>query len=183
MEQLENEIWKDIIGYEEKYKVSNLVRILSVNKYVKLGNTITKLNDKILKQYLGKRGYYTVNLYTNSKIKVHTIHRLIAIHFIENKDNKPHINHINGIKTDNSILNLEWISNRENSLHKHTNAITLSNYTGVYYEKKYNKYSVSIKINGKSKRLGSFVNENDAAMCYKNFVQSNNIDIKYARLI
>ena len=50
MEQLGNEIWKDIIGYEGKYKVSNLGRILSVNKYVKLGKTITKLNDKIHKR-------------------------------------------------------------------------------------------------------------------------------------
>ena len=164
------EIWKT-------HKVYNSIQVSN------LGNVRNALTFEIKKQHISDTGYYKCNAKGSNGWKTLRVNRLIADMFCENQNNLPFVDHINGIKTDNSILNLEWISNRENSLHKHTNAITLSNYTGVYYEKKYNKYSVSIKINGKSKRLGSFVNENDAAMCYKNFVQSNNIDIKYARLI
>ena len=66
---------------------------------------------------LGKRGYYTVDLWKNNKRKNFKIHRLIAEYFIPNTENKPFINHKNGIKTDNRIENLEWCTQFENNTH------------------------------------------------------------------
>lgn len=99
------EEWKVIEGFE--YSVSNEGRVR---------------NDKTgsyIKPRLNKFGYLRVNLRdSNKKQKGFTLHRLIAIAFIDNPLNKPQINHINGIKTDNSINNLEWCTSKENQLHK-----------------------------------------------------------------
>lgn len=103
------EIYKDIIGYEGLYQVSNKGNIKSLN-YNK-----TK-KEKVL-QPLNKEGYYRISLHKNAKAKWYNIHRLVAIAFIPNFENKPEINHINGIRNDNNITNLEWCTRSENTLH------------------------------------------------------------------
>ena len=71
-----------------------------------------------MKTYLSSYGYYVVGLVNNDgKRKLMKVHRLIAFAFIDNPHNKPHINHINGIRNDNSIENLEWCTQSENMLH------------------------------------------------------------------
>lgn len=94
------EIFKDIPGYEGIYQVSNFGNVKSLHNYRINGN-------HILKSRL-KKGYYQVGLRKNNKRKWITIHRLVAITFIENKNNYKYINHKDENKLNNNVENLEW---------------------------------------------------------------------------
>ena len=109
----DKEIWKDIEGYIGKYQVSNLGRIRSLlNSHGK-----NLKNKKILSPCVDKKGYLRVGLSKNNRLSTHKVHRLVAKAFIPNSDNLPQVNHINGIKTDNTVNNLEWVSGSENVIH------------------------------------------------------------------
>lgn len=94
----ELEIWKD---YDEKYKVSNLGRVWN------------KLKDRELKIYTDKVGYCRVSIYGKGIV----LHRIVALTFLDNPLNKPTVNHINAIKNDNRVCNLEWATKKEQSQH------------------------------------------------------------------
>ena len=83
----------------------------------KEGQIYSLKTNKVLSGYETKQGY--VVYYLNNK--VHKLHRLLALQFIENIDNKPFINHINGIKNDNRLENLEWVTAKENTIHAWNN--------------------------------------------------------------
>ena len=103
---MEQEIWKDIEGFSG-YQISNLGRVKSYYNNKRI----------LLKQNKIGRGYYVVNLYKNNISKTSHVHRLVAEAFIENKYNKLTVNHINGLKTDNNVNNLEWATYSENTKH------------------------------------------------------------------
>lgn len=112
------EIWKDVVGYEGLYQVSNLGRVKSCKKLIirkNKGNFILK--EKIMKNSVTGYGYYMVNLYKNGKYTHFLVHRLVALAFIPNPLNKPCINHIDAVKTNNKTNNLEWVTYGENNLH------------------------------------------------------------------
>ncbi len=83
-------------------------------------------HKKFLKQQLNYKGYPVVKLCNNGIQKEYFVHRLIAQHYIPNPNNKPQVNHIDGIKTNNSILNLEWVTNKENMQHSWINGLSKS---------------------------------------------------------
>lgn len=100
------EVWKDVIGYDGSYQISNLGRVKSLKhkKYF------------ILKE-CDVRGYRRVLLYKNNITQKFPIHRLVALHFLPNPENKPTVNHKDGIKHNNFVDNLEWATFQENERH------------------------------------------------------------------
>lgn len=110
-----NEIWKPIPGFNDSYEASSIGRIRSVDRRSFNGSF---LKGKIMCQNTNfKNGYLTVMLAENGKSKAKLSHRMIATAFIDNNEGKKTVNHINGIKTDNRVENLEWASYSENMRH------------------------------------------------------------------
>lgn len=108
------EIWKDIQGFENKYQVSNIGRVKSLSYFNNLGKFKKSI---ILKKRLTDRGYNTAVIYNDGKQKTFKVHRLVAIEFIPNPQNKPFVNHIDGNKENNIVSNLEWCTHSENIKH------------------------------------------------------------------
>jgi hypothetical protein len=117
-DKVSEQIWKDVIGYEGLYQVSNLGNVKS------LGNKFSR-KERLLKLSFQSKGYLTVVLQKDAKRKMVLVHRIVAEHFIHNVESKPQINHIDGNKTNNAIENLEWVSHRENLNHAIKNNLTL----------------------------------------------------------
>lgn len=101
---MENEIWKDIEGYEGLYQVSNLGRVKRVR------------SGRIRTQKIAKNGYCQVNLSKNNQVNFYLVHRLVANAFIPNPNNLPQVNHKDENKTNNHIENLEWCTQSYNNL-------------------------------------------------------------------
>jgi hypothetical protein len=152
------EIWKDVIGYEGIYEVSNFgqVRSLSYNKTGKV---------KLLSP-CRRMGYPSVVLHGNGK-KIHrTIHSLVVEAFIDsNYKLKGVINHKNFNRGDNSLENLEIITARENTNLKHIPHS--SKYTGVCWNKREQKWESKINYGGSQKYLGKFTTEEEASWYYE----------------
>lgn len=115
-----NEIWKPIKGYEGYYEASNLGNIRSVDRVILSTANILHTEHKqlrrgrVLKQGNGRKGYKIVVLQRDGQKRTMYTHRIIAMTFVENPYNKPCIDHINGICTDNRAENLRWCTQKEN---------------------------------------------------------------------
>jgi hypothetical protein len=113
------EQWKPIAGYEGLYEVSDLGRIKGLEKKAWNGNSFIKIRERILKVFVNKSGYIHVSIYKDKKQKSFYVHRLVAESFVDNPENKPTVNHKNGIKQDNRCFNLEWSTYSENNQHSY----------------------------------------------------------------
>lgn len=115
---MNKEIWKDIEGYEGLYKISSTGRIKSCERITRDKNGKERKTKEIfLKGFFCRGGYQNVDLCKKCKVKKYIVHRLVAKAFIPNHKNKPQVNHIDGIKTNNKIKNLEWSTSGENIRH------------------------------------------------------------------
>lgn len=106
----EKEKWLPVVGYEDLYMVSNYGRIYSIPNDNKVGGILKHHVDK-------KSGYHFIILSKNHKKFNTSVHRLVAIAFIPNPDNKPTVNHIDGNKDNNNVDNLEWATYKEQLMH------------------------------------------------------------------
>lgn len=113
------EIWKDIRGYEGIYQVSSAGRVRSLDRTVHFSDgRFRKYKGQILKrESRTSSGYKQCILKVNGFSKYAYIHRLVAQAFVNNPENKPEVNHINGNKLDNTAENLEWVTASENDYH------------------------------------------------------------------
>ena len=148
------ETYKEIDEYNN-YEISNM------------GNVRNKKTGLILKNRLSKTGYYCVGLSFNGKHKRFSVHRLIALYFIPNPHNKPFVDHINRIRTDNSINNLRWATPSENGMNKNIQKNNTSTCSGVYFDKHINRWLVKMYINGIQKHIGNYLNFEDAVKVRK----------------
>lgn len=121
------EIWKDIQGYEGLYQISNLGNVKSLHYGAKANHPNWKSQtERIIKQRIATSGYCRVELYKPQSRKCFYVHRLVALTFIPNPENKSEVNHIDGNKLNNCVENLEWNTKSENISHSFASGLHVS---------------------------------------------------------
>jgi len=166
------EIWKDVPGYEGLYQASTLGNIKSLSRKVSRKRGLLSVKERVLKPGLSTEEYLLVVLVKDGCKKSRRVHQIIAETFLGHKvcGNKIVVNHINMIKTDNRLVNLEVITHRENSYVKRKNAS--SKYFGVSWNETSKTWLSKIQINKENLYLGSFKTEIEAHNAYKQKLES-----------
>jgi hypothetical protein len=151
MEVYSRETFRDyrkIDGYDN-YVISNYGEVFNTTSGRMLKNSI-------------RQGYYGVSLCKNGERKSHIIHRLVAIHFIDNPENKTCVDHIDNDKLNNHISNLRYATISENAFNTGVNVVNTSGYKGVWFNKNRNKWYAEIKYKKKKIHLGCFSTKEQA---------------------
>lgn len=141
------EMWKTIKDFPD-YRISTLGRVKSYKR--------NRINGSILKPKNNGYDYLHVDLYNNNKTKRFKIHRLVAEAFIPNPDNKPYIDHINTIRTDNCTKNLKWVTHKENCNNKLTKKNNSESHKGVIFSESHKR-----KISESCKKYSYYCKELD----------------------
>lgn len=112
------ERWKPFPGHETTHMVSSFGRFYAKKKYVNNRHHTKSIRyGKVLSTNIASGGYLKIRIQHDNKISRYLAHRVVATAFIKNPQNKPHVNHIDGDKTNNRIDNLEWCTDKENRHH------------------------------------------------------------------
>jgi hypothetical protein len=152
------EEYKIISGFEN-YSISNL------------GNVMNTQTGKVLKACPDKDGYLHVKLYKDSKSYTKIVHRLVAQAFIPNPNNKPCVDHIDNNKQNNHVTNLRWVTIQENTMNSSLSKRNTSGVKGVSFNKKAEKWTAQILLNGTRKFLGNFDTKEEALEARLNAVE------------
>ncbi len=143
------EEFRVIKGFE-KFSVSNI------------GNVCYTDTGRIMNQHTNKKGYKELDLYSGGKKKKFRVHRLVAEAFIPNPNQKPVVDHINTIRTDNRVENLRWASVQENNFNQKLGSRNTSGHKGITWYKPSSKWMAHISFNNQSITIGYFKNKEDA---------------------
>ena len=162
------ENWKDVVGYEGEYMVSDLGNVKSL-KFDK---------ERAMNPGLNRRGYLKVTLSKDGKQKICPVHVEVAKAFLNHTScgYERVVDHINEIRVDNRLVNLQVITNRENRERSIDKSKTSSRYRGVSWDKATNKWMSSIKLNGKRYHLGRFTDELEASEAVERFRKQNKLN-------
>lgn len=170
------EIWKDVVGYEGLYLVSNLGVVKGVDRMVKCkGDSFRPVKGKVLSAHPSDRPYLHVVL-QNGKRKTQRVHIIVANAFLGEANGRV-VDHKNGIVTDNRAENLEYVTLRENSFRgaNSERGGKTSKYRGVYLRPKKkgqrlnDKWGVDISFNQKKYYIGTFCTEEEAHLAYEKY--------------
>lgn len=180
LEDIDGETWKFLLNENKNYSVSNFGRVKSCyTQTIRSNGKIFTKKEVILKQSINKFGYLQVAFMSCEKLNSFKVHRLVGSYFIENKRNLKQINHKDGIRTNNKLENLEWVTNLENSCHRVLNSKKTSKFVGVSFCKKLNKWRTKIFFNKKQIHLGVFESEIEAHLKRVEFEKLNCIINNY----
>jgi uncharacterized Zn ribbon protein len=181
------ELWKDVLGFEGLYVVSNMGRVKSLPRQVNVmvgdGDlkrifAVKKITNELILSSPLKKGYPCVGLRKNGKTYSKMVHRLVAIAFIPNPENKPQVNHKKGIKNDNRASELEWATAEENNRHAHVELLKEGHWKGT--SKNWND------INGKHAACKKIIQKNLNGILIKEWDSLkdvlDNLNIKYSFL-
>jgi hypothetical protein len=127
------------------------------------GRIFSKKRNKFIKPRLHSGGYHQVSLCKDGKYKNHYIHRLVGVHYIDNPDNKPQIDHINRIRTDNRVCNLRWTTRSENCCNKGLKQNNKTGHICIYKNHKRWRFQKTIP----NKKITKYFNSLTDALCYK----------------
>ena len=177
------EIWKDVIGYEEFYQISSKGRFKIKERIVSKDKRGQRLVlEKITKGIpVGKvnNRYLMVTLSSSESVKVRKVHKLVAIHFVENPYELSLVNHIDKNTFNNSKENLEWVNSMENVCHGLKSVDKKSKYIGITYSERNKNWIARITHNSKRIHLGVFSKEDEAYKCRIDFQNKNGILNRY----
>jgi len=165
-----NEVWKPVKNYDGIYEVSNLGNVKSLDRieFVSGVNYFRKRKGRLLKPRLHRDGYIKCCLLKNGRSRTRMVHQLVAEVFLNHIPNghKLVVNHINFIRADNRLENLEIVTQRENANLKHIRSS--SKYVGVNYNSRLKKWGSRITISKNTVYLGTFDTELEASKYYEN---------------
>ena len=147
------EVFVVIKGFENNYSVSNLGTVKNI------------ITGKLRKNVLSKHGYYRVDLKCDGKKKRINIHRLLAETFICNPENKPCVDHIDRVTSNNEISNLRWVTYSENMMNKSKHKNNSSGHSGISYFKANDRWYVRLMVRGKEYR--KYFKTLDEAVIYR----------------
>lgn len=130
------ETWKPVTDFEDSYEVSSFGNVRSKDRFRdgKHGSTVP-VKGRLMALKISKSGYAILGLCKNGKKHFKSVHRLVAEHFIKNTDLKPTVNHIDGVKTNNNVSNLEWSTHSEQMIHAVKNDLLEKRGTPKYTKK------------------------------------------------
>ena len=165
------EIWRDIPDYEGYYQASNLGRVRSLDRWVIFKNGRKQFYKGRIFEGGKVNGYRQVGLSRDGKTTIFLIHQLVAMAFLGHKPDGHQlvIDHINGIRSDNRVENLQIVTNRENSstCYREDKDSLTSEYVGVCYSKQTDKWQAHIHSNYQIIYLGLFDSEINASNAYQ----------------